>query len=189
MKDVIYCNDLFKYYSLVHIRTLLGTLFWSPSAGRQGFRLFGMVHDAMPSRGKVQQIQLRPITAAACRRAQFWAGRRFQGVTFNAPKVGLVILKAAALIFQLRAIIGLCPHNAGASRKQCSEHSQRHQIWFGWHSAQSWAQCPGGCILRRSFCRAEVGPPLSPEEWKGGNGFTPLASCHGPTLLNVRAAP
>lgn len=53
MKDVTYCNDLFKYYSLVHIRTLLGTLFWSPSAGRQGFRLFGMVHDAMPSRGKV----------------------------------------------------------------------------------------------------------------------------------------
>jgi len=42
MKDVTYCNDLFKYYSLVHIRTLLGTLFWSPSAGRQGFRLFGM---------------------------------------------------------------------------------------------------------------------------------------------------
>ena len=46
-----------------------------------------------------------------------------------APKVGPVILKAAALIFQLRAIIGLCPHDAGASSKQCPEHSQRPQIW------------------------------------------------------------
>lgn len=132
--------------------------------------------------------QRAEFSAGRIRRAQLWAGRRFQGVTFNAPTFWAVILKAAELIFQLRAIIGLCRHNAGAFRKQCPEHSQRHQIWFGWHSPQSWGQCPGGCILRRSFCRAEVGPPLSPEKWKGVHRMHTLASRHGSTLLNIRAA-
>lgn len=171
-----------------------GSLDSSP-AGRQGFRLFGMVHDAMPSRGKVQQIHtahhrsglplhpnldLMKIPGGYGQRAEFSAGRirrpqiltqvpeifgrsnfgptesdalRFEAAEDSrglpsAPKVGCVILKAAA---SAQGHNRTMPHNAGASRKQCPEHRQRHQIWFGWRSAQSWAQCPGACILRRSF--------------------------------------
>mgnify|MGYP004646802621 CR=1 FL=1 len=123
--------------------------------------------------GEKSNKSIRPITAAACRRPQNWVLRRCQQLTGNAlnferaesdalrfeaaedsrglpsaPKVGCVILKAAA---SAQGHNRTMPHNAGASRKQCPEHGQRHQIWFGWHSAQSWAQCPGGCILRRSF--------------------------------------
>ena len=106
----------------------------------------------MPSRGKVQSFQLRPITAAACRSPHIWVLRRCQQLTGNAlnfqpvesgalrfqpaedfrglhstrPKLGRL---SSRPLLQLRAIIELCPHDAGASRKQCPEHSQRIQIW------------------------------------------------------------
>lgn len=122
-----------------------------------------MVHDAMPSRGKVQQIQLRPITAAACRSLHIWILRRCQQLTGN------------ALNFQ--------PVESGALRFELAEDFR------GLHSlSPKLGAVPGGCILRRSFCRAEVGPPLSPEKWKGVKRIHTLAGRHGSTLLNIRAA-
>ena len=47
---------------------------------------------------------------------------------------------------------------------------------------------PRGLHIVQTLCRAEVGPPLSPEKWKGVKRIHTLAGRHGSTLLNIRAA-
>lgn len=127
-----------------------------------------MVHDAMPSRGKVQQIQLRPITAAACRSPQSWV-RYPQGRCADISAQGH-------------------NHDAGASRKQCPEHSQRPQIWGRLTEPKVGRSAQGAAYCADPFAGAEVGPPLSPEKWKGVKRIHTLAGRHGSTLLNIRAA-
>lgn len=162
----------------------------SSPAGRQGVRLFGMVHDAMPSRGKVQSFQLRPITAAACRSPHIWVLRRCQQLTGNAlnfqpvesgalrfeaaedfrglhstpPKLGRL---SSRPLLQLRAIIGLCPHDAGASRKQCPEHSQRPQIWGRLTEPKVGRSAQGAAYCADPFAGQRWGHLSAPKNGRG----------------------
>lgn len=104
-----------------------------------------------------------------------------------APKVGPVILKAAALIFQLRAIIGLCPHDAGASRKQCPEHSQRIQICGRLTEPKVGRSAQGAAYCADPFA-GQRWAASQPRKMEGVKRIHTLAGRHGSTLLNIRAA-